>query len=675
MEHGPDIDIGLEFSQDLIDPESVALLCHQFEELLAAGTSAPSVPLSSLTVDARGSDLVIDVWSGRAQTAVTEGTETSIDNVIAERIQEEPHAVAAEFAGTTLTYGELDQRAEAIARRIRQLGVNKGELVAIFLERSFDMVAAVVGILRSGAAYLPLDVAYPEDRLRFMLSDAHARCLITESIHHATFSAFDGDVIVVDAIDEVDRGSASTADEQVVARSGGDLAYVIYTSGSTGRPKGVLVPHRGVVNLARTTADVFGFDRSTRFLQFATLAFDASVLEILVTLMVGGTICLTTRETVASPSDLVDFLESARISATLLPPSLLALMPVRKLPDLTTLLCGGEAVSPDLATRWGSDTTRFYNVYGPTETTVLTTYELIDPSSTRHTDSLPIGRPFAGMEVYVVDRFGHPAPLGCPGELLIGGLGVTDGYLDRADLTADRFVANPFSTKSNDRLYRTGDIVRWLPGGALEHRGRLDDQVKFRGYRIELGEIEQTLARFPSIEEVAVVLRHDGPPQLVGYLVQAPGFEPPSYSELRTYLRGSLPDYMVPSAFVNLDELPRTSNGFKIDRARLPAPGPQNDQPSFEPPSGPVEELLGEAWCDVLDLGRIGRLDDVFSLGANSLDAARVSSKLRAQGIELSLRTIFDHPTIAASALAVLEVLSGEVGETSGELFDRGLDG
>ena len=445
-------------------------------------------------------------------------TDRCIHQLVADRAVETPEATAAEFGDDRLTYGELDRAANRLAGRLVEAGVGPGVLVGVVLDRSLSLVVTVLAVLKAGGAYLPLDPANPEARLRFMVTDAGAPVLVSAAEPPADLADLVSTVVRLD--EEADSLLARPEEAPVVGVTPDDLAYVIYTSGSTGQPKGVLVEHRGVVNLARVVVDTFALDASSRVLQFASMSFDASITELLVPLTAGATVCLAPRDVLASGLDLLRLLDDRRITTVTLPPSLLAVLPDAELPHLVTLCSAGEACHPDLVARWGRGR-RFINGYGPTEATVATTYQVIEGGLPDGADSVPIGGPIANVRVYVLDTERRPVPIGCPGELYIGGAGVARGYLGRPELTAERFVPDPFSDGSGGRLYRTGDRARWRADGTLEFLGRLDDQVKLRGYRIELGEIEQTLLSHPDVRDAAVIVREDTPGnrRLVAYVV------------------------------------------------------------------------------------------------------------------------------------------------------------
>ncbi|MGA2838338.1 MAG: amino acid adenylation domain-containing protein [Acidimicrobiales bacterium] len=664
MEHGGELDLGLEYSSDLLEPATAERLCRQLEDLLEVGAADPDLPVSHLVSAAaeRHQNLV-----DRNGTTRPIPSGRRIHDLFADQVASTPDAIALEFEDATLTYADLDARANQLAHRLVELGVGPDTIVAICIERSMEMVVAMLAILKAGGAYLPVDTAYPQERIEYMLGDADAGLLLTMTPLLPRLGDHAGRFLCLDEAAESLLAYPTTVPDG--RSTSDDLAYVIYTSGSTGYPKGALIEHRGVVNLALDVIDSFALDSRSRVLQFASFTFDASILDLVIPLCVGATVCLARQEVLASVPDLTQLLQDRRITTVTLPPSLLAVMPDATFPHLATVCAAGEACHPELVRRWGTGR-RFINGYGPTEATVLTTTFTVTGTGEVDHESLPIGRPLSNVEVYVLDEQRRPVPIGCPGELYIGGPGLARGYLGRPELTAERFVAHPFVDTPDARLYRSGDCVRWLADGTLEYRGRFDNQVKFRGYRIELGEIEQTLIRHAAIRNAVVVVRTDVPNEqrLVAYLNCEDG-PTPVHAELRAFLRQSLPDYMVPAAFVVLETLPVSPNG-KIDRGALPTPsGPAHPGATFRNPQGPLEELVAGIWCDVLEIDGVGADDDVYELGANSLDAARVASHLRSHGVDVSLRDLFDHATVASIARRILEGLSDDSVDTVDELL------
>jgi amino acid adenylation domain-containing protein len=434
----------------------------------------------------------------------------------------------------------------------------------------------------------------------------------------------------------------------------GNLAYAIYTSGSTGKPKGVLLEHGGLSNLVHAQVNAFSIRASQRILQFASFNFDASTSEIFMALVSGATLCLAAREEMMPGTDLDNTLQRLAINVVTLPPVALGLV-TASLPKLETIIVAGEACPASLVKQWAGEH-RFFNAYGPTEATVCAS---IQHCHAEQTGMPPIGRPIANAQIYLLDANLQPVPVGVAGELYIGGVGVARGYLNRADLTAERFIPNPFLPPIGEvsdggarggRLYRTGDLARWLPDGSIEYLGRIDQQVKVRGFRIELGEIEAVLAAIPEVREAVVLARQD---YLVAYLTPQAGENLPEVAELRSGLAKSLPEYMIPTHFVPLDQLPLTPSG-KIDRKALPAPDMTRSEVGYVAPRTPAEESLAQIWADVLKLDRVGIHDNFFELGGHSLLATQVIVKIRsAFQIEFPLRALFEMKDLAELAQAI----------------------
>ncbi|MFL5541684.1 MAG: non-ribosomal peptide synthetase, partial [Longimicrobiaceae bacterium] len=505
-----------------------------------------------------------------------------------------PDALALVFDTHRLTYAELNARANRLARRLVALGVVPESIVALALERSVEMVVALLAVNKAGAAFLPVDPAYPAERRRWMLDRSAARLVLTTSALAADLPATRAAVVALDLVAaEIEGEDDGDLSVEVDVEN---AAYVIFTSGSTGRPKGVVVPHRGIGNLAAAQREAFGVEPDGRVLQFASFSFDAAVAEVAHTLL-GGAALVMARPAQAGP-ELLALMRDQAVTVATLPPALLAALQPDELPALRTVVSAGEAVSADVVARWGAGR-RFVNAYGPTETTVCATVSIDPPTDGRP----PIGRPIANVRAYVLDARMQPVPVGVPGELYVGGVGVVRGYLGQPGQTAERFVPDPFGGEAGARLYRTGDRVRWLRSGELEYLGRVDAQVKVRGFRIEPGEIEAALRRHPDVRE-AVVVALDGPggARLAAYVV---GDAPAGAAALRAYLAERLPDYMVPGAFVALDALPLTANG-KVDRRALPAPEPPAPSAASVAPRTAVEAVLATLLADLLEIERVG---------------------------------------------------------------------
>ncbi|HEX6910892.1 MAG TPA: non-ribosomal peptide synthetase, partial [Longimicrobium sp.] len=515
-------------------------------------------------------------------------------------------------------------------------------VVGLVAERAPETVVHTLAVLKAGGAYLPLDAAYPAERLRYMLADSGARLVVSGRGLPAGLDAADGPALV-DLRAEAGAIDAHPETPPRVAARTEQLAYVIYTSGSTGRPKGVAVAHRGIANLAAWQARRMGLGAGDRVLQLASYSFDAAVADVFPALAAGAALVFAPREALMPGAALLDTLRRERVTFATIPPSALAVMEPADLPDLRVVLSAGEALPPQVAARWAA-AVELHNAYGPTEATVSAASARVDAA-----DPVPaIGRPIENARAYVLDAAGQPVPPGVPGELCIGGAGVARGYLHRPALTAERFVPDPFGAPGS-RLYRTGDRARWTADGALAFLGRADEQVKVRGFRIEPGEVAARLAEVEGVRDALVLVRPDarGDNRLVGY-VAAPE-RAVSAADLRAHLRGVLPDYMVPQAYVVMDAFPQTPNG-KTDRAALPAPADPAAAPAAAP-QGELEVAIAGVWREVLGLAAVGVNDSFFEIGGHSLLVARLQERLHgALGREVSMVDLFQYPTVAALA-------------------------
>ncbi|MEU5320313.1 amino acid adenylation domain-containing protein [Streptomyces sp. NPDC021056] len=559
---------------------------------------------------------------------------------VAEQAARTPHAVAVEHRGQPLTYAELHEQAEQVARRLRLLGVGPETVVGICVDRGPDWVRAALGVLRSGGAFVPLDPQHPTERLAFMAQDSGMRALLTQRALDGAVP-FDGPTIHLDVPAEPVGpvpGRAPDADT---------LAYLIYTSGSTGVPKGVAIAHRGLSNMLEGQRDLVDPTAEDRILQFASFGFDASILELTWSLANGGCLVTAPKEDLRPGPDLARTLRAARITGGMLPPSALAVLGEDTFPDLRVLQVAGEACPAELADRF-SPGRRFQNVYGLTETTVWSVAADLAPGQGRP----PIGTPIRNTRIHVLDDDLQPVPVGVPGEIHLGGQAVGRGYLGRPALTAATYVPDPYG-EPGERLCRTGDLGAYRPDGTVEWLGRRDAQVKLRGFRIELGEIEHALRQLPGIRQAVVLHRTDlpgGEPALVAYLVTTgtDGYTP---EDLRGALRTSLPAYMLPSRFVVLDEMPVNRSG-KIDKRALPLPPTELDQDESEyvAPATAAERILAEIWREVLGLSRIGVHDDFFRIGGSSLSTVRVSLMAAGRGLPVTVGDLIEHPTLARLA-------------------------
>jgi amino acid adenylation domain-containing protein len=629
----------VEYRTDLFDRPAIERLLGHFERLLESIVAHPEEKISQLGFLSESEQL--QVLSAGCPPRIDWSADVPVHTLFEEQARQQPHPVAVRLGDACLTYGELNGRAEMLARRLVEGGVKCESRVGICLDRSPDMVAALLAVWKAGAAYVPLDPAFPAERLRFMAEDARLDLVLTETKWQDRLGV-EVQCLCLDRPD-VWRG---TSEATLPAVHSGQLAYIIYTSGSTGRPKGTMIEHRALTNFLRSMAQEPGMRAGQSLLSVTTLSFDIAGLELWLPLSVGGEVILVSREVASHGTKLKQ--ELARRT-----PDLMQATPVTwKMlleagwtggPRLT-LLCGGEAMSADLArdlrTRGGA----LWNMYGPTETTVWSTLQKV----TEDEDLIPIGRPIANTQVYVLDAKLQPAPLGIAGELFIGGDGLARGYWRREDLTTERFVPNPYGP---GRLYRTGDLARFRPDGLLECLGRLDHQVKIRGFRIELGEIEARLREAPGVREAVVTAHGEGADrELVAYVLRD-GPACPATKDLRAHLGTRLPDYMLPAHFEFLEKLPLTPNG-KIDRKALPAPsrsGREQDQ-EYQPAGTPTQAVLVEILQKILKVDRLGIADNFFDLGAHSLALVRAHDALSRHRPSAALIDFFQYPTIRALA-------------------------
>jgi amino acid adenylation domain-containing protein/non-ribosomal peptide synthase protein (TIGR01720 family) len=656
--------IKLTFDSNLneIADEQLEAIHGYYERALAALALDPHAPIRTANLlSARELHTLLEEWNAAGGEAAPGAC---VHHLFERQVALTPDASALSFAGREMSYCELDDRADRLARHLRALGVRRGTLVGLCVERSPEMIVGLLGVLKAGGAYLPLDPSYPLERLAFMIEDAQAPVLLTLSHLADALPPFWGQTLCLDEDrEEVARESDQSLE---VAVTPDDLAYVIYTSGSTGRPKGVLVEHRGVCLLAAAQAPAFGLRGGVRQLQFASPGFDASVSEIFTALLSGATLVLAGRDKLLPGPELLGLLRRERIHTVTLPPTLLSALEADDLPELRVVVAAGESCGAEAVSQWlGGGARRFLNAYGPTEATVCATM-----GELRGDGRVSIGRPLAHARVYVLNGLGEPVPVGVTGELYVGGGGVARGYLNRPGLTAERFVPDPFSVEPGARLYRTGDVVRWLPTGALEFVGRLDRQVKVRGFRIELGEVEGIINEHSAVRESVVVVREDKPGErrLVGYVLTR---REVSGAELREYVRERLPEYMVPSALLVLDEFPLNTSG-KVNRKALPAPEHSRDEAadSFVAPRDATEELLAGIWSQVLGIERVGVHDNFLELGGDSILSIQITARATQAGVRLTTKQIFEHLTIAELAVVAgdARVVSAEQETVTGEL-------
>ncbi|HEY0603159.1 MAG TPA: amino acid adenylation domain-containing protein [Herpetosiphonaceae bacterium] len=596
---------------------------------------------------------MLDLWS---LSSTSEG-HPCIHHVFEAQAAKNPQACAVVFEQQSLTYAELDRRANQLAHLLRTMGVGSEVCVAVYMERSLELIVALLGVLKAGGVYVPLDPAYPQDRLQYMLDDSQAPVLLTQERLCQQLLEVNIEKLRVLTLDADWRTLAQEPDVAPACRNGAEnLAYVIYTSGSTGKPKGVLVPHRGLGNVVNTQIQLFQLGPQCRILQFASISFDASIFEIVMALGVGATLYLAPRTTLLPGPELVRLLREQSITHITIPPSSLAALPNADLPELNVVIVAGEACSSALVARWGAQR-MFFNAYGPTETTIwASTARCIADDTQPH-----IGREILNTQCYILDEQMQPVMPGQAGELYVGGIGLAQGYRNRPDLSATRFVPNPFSATPGARLYKTGDLARYLADGNIDFIGRVDDQVKVRGFRIEPNEIATVLMAHDAVREAIVIAREDQPgvKQLVAYVVENKAYQSAGTADLETTLRAhaaaELPEYMVPWAVVTIDALPLTPNG-KVDRRALPAPEMTRAAGAdFVAPRTAAESAIAAIWSEVLSVSPVGVNDSFFVLGGHSLLAGQVLVRLReAFGEHVSMQMVFEQPTIAELVAAIV---------------------
>jgi amino acid adenylation domain-containing protein len=656
---GPGLLIKILYDRHRFDDSAIQRMLGHLKTLLEGLAAQPHQPLCSLPLLTTAErHQLLETWNA---TSAELPADKCVHELFEEQARRTPDALAVADEALQLTYRELNTQADAVASRLHGLGVGPDALVGVCIPRSVEMVVALLGVLKAGGAYVPLDPTYPPERLALVLEDSRAPVLLTTKTLRSQFESRVSNVNVV-CVDEAPPASTTSLCTPVPHTR--NLAYVIYTSGSTGTPKGVAIEHRSLVNLIAWHQREYAVKASDRATQVASPAFDASVWEIWPYLTAGASIHIPDEETRVSPGKLLPWLAGKRITLSFIPTPLAEAMLNEPWPEgcaLRALLTGGDKLHRCPGEQFACP---LINHYGPTENTVVTTSAAVPRGVSNATAMPPIGRPSSNTQVYVLDRHLQLAPIGVAGELHIGGAGLARGYLNRPGLTAEKFIRNPFNGDPDSRLYKTGDLVRWLPDGNLEFLGRIDHQVKVRGNRIELGEIESVLGRHPAVRQSIVLLRGDGrdDKRLLAWVV--PALEQlPTSENLREFLRQKLPDYMLPAAFVFLDTLPLTPNG-KVDRAALQSPElDTKSESAFARPRTSTEEMLAGIWWAVLGVKQIGVHDNFFALGGHSLLAAQVISRVRnAFQVELPLRDLFDAPTVAGLAQRIDAAVRGAQG-------------
>nr|WP_250636801.1 non-ribosomal peptide synthase/polyketide synthase [Paenibacillus sp. IHB B 3084] len=657
---GNTIQMSFGYNALAFEHESVEQIRGHLVQLLEQVTAKPDIRVQELDIlSEQEREQILGVWGN---TGAEYPSEQTIHGLFEAQTAQTPEQVALFFEGEQLTYRELNERANRLARTLCSQGVMKDRLVGLMTERSVDMIVGIFGILKAGGAYVPIDPTYPEERIRYMLDDSGADLLLTQN-HLVEKVAFDGKVLVLDGEQAVYHEDGSNLEP---LSGPNDLAYVIYTSGTTGQPKGVMLEHHGLCNLKTYFDQTLRISMSDHALLFASYSFDAACWEIFQALFCGATLYVPTSETILNYERFEQYMADHQITVAALPPTYAVYLEPERMPNLRILFTAGSASSTELVYKW-KDQVAYYNGYGPTENSVATSIWPVSEDE-RAGQLISIGRPVPNHRVYLVDAHGHLVPVGVAGELCVSGPGLARGYLDRPELTAEKFVPNPFTAgeAGYERMYRTGDLARWMPDGNIEYLGRIDHQVKIRGYRIELGEVEAQMLKVEDVQEVIVLAHADeqGQNQLVAYYVAE---REVNVGELRGLLGEELPNYMVPSYFVQLENMPLTPNG-KIDRKALPAPqGSLQSGADYVEPRTALEQTLVSVWQSVLGAKRVGILDNFFDLGGDSIKAIQVSSRLLQAGYKLEMKDLFQYPSVS--------LLSGHVHKVSRTADQRAVSG
>ncbi|QSV66588.1 MAG: amino acid adenylation domain-containing protein [Aphanizomenon flos-aquae DEX188] len=668
-----------EYSSDLFTQEAISRITENFQTLLNGIVNNPETPINQLPIiSAFEQQQILEKWNNTQQDYPES---FCIHELFTQQVIKTPDAIAVKFGNQQLTYTQLNQKANQLANYLQNCGVTSEVLVGLYLERSLDILIAILAILKAGGAYLPLDPKYPQTRLTDILNDSQVSIILTQEKLLTSLSSplprgetpltpYQGKIILLDT--DLTIISQQNIETPISAIKPDNLAYVIYTSGSTGKPKGVMITHQNIVNHATSIIDKYQINSHDRILQFTTFIFDVAAEEIFPAWLSGATLIICPQEMVTNLIEFSQFLAQESLTVVNLPTPywqewvLEIDRKVSQIPDsLRLVITGSDQVLPEKLALWQKLVTekrqniQWINAYGLTETTITSTvYQLPVNYQLNTTHSVPIGRPIANTEIYILDQNLQPVPIGIPGELHIGGAGLARGYLNRKQLTNEKFISNPISSSKSSRLYKTGDLARYLPDGNIEFLGRIDYQVKIRGFRIELGEIEAVLAQHPLVKSSAVIVREiqPGNKQLVAYVVTEDHSN--IQQDLRSFLKKNLPDYMLPAFFVRLAELPLTPTG-KINRRALSALMLElNHEIDYILPRNPLEQKLAEIWCQVLGLEKVSVEENFFNLGGHSLATIQIISRIRETlKIDLPLQYLFTEPTIAGLTKIINQLL------------------
>ncbi|MCP6760177.1 MAG: amino acid adenylation domain-containing protein [Fischerella sp. CENA71] len=644
-----------EYATDLFEAETIQRMAEHCEVLLKQIIDNPKQPINTLSLLTEDEYQKLQSWN---QTQTEYPHEKTLVDLFEEQVRKNPDNQAVFFESQSLTYRELNQKANQLAHYlIHNYQIQPDTLIGICVERSLEMIIGVLGILKAGGAYVPIDPNYPQERIKFMLEDSGVSILLTQGLlldklHLDNLEKL-CHVLCLDNVSRIDAVAAfrrvdaktqrKTIDNPKLQSTPDNLAYVIYTSGSTGRPKGVMIEHKAIVNLALGWVETFQVQPHSRVLQFGSFSFDLSIGEIATALSAGACLYLGNKDTLLPGQSLVDFLTQHKITHSFLSPSALSVLPKASFPDLQCIAVGGEACTAELVSQWGIEQS-LYNCYGPTESTVTAAIALCQPNGKKPS----IGKPSANLRTYILDAHNQPLPPGIPGELCVAGIGLARGYLNRPESTSQKFIEIELFGKT-ERIYKTGDLARWNIEGNLEYLGRIDEQIKLRGFRIELGEIESFLLQYPLVQEAVVILYEtDSNSRLLAYITAAEKSTNLDI-EVKEHLKKCLPNYMIPSQIMVLDKLPLTVNG-KLDRRALPAPN-TDVLSEFEVPITPTEELLASLWQGLLKIKSVGRSNNFFELGGHSLLATQLIARIRDSfGVELSVRKVFEQSVLSELA-------------------------
>ena len=656
----------VQYNSDLFEERTVGRMMRSYEEVLRSMVEDPEVRVSKMRIMSEQEEReIVEEWNETREEMEREKTLVELFEEQAERRRE---AIAVIEGEREISYGEIEERANKVGNYLRKRGVKREERVGLMVERGIEMVIGMLGILKAGGGYVPMDPEYPEERLRYQMEETGAKVVMTQGRMMGEGKIGEKvmrgrRIVKIDEEwEEIERESGERPERGI---GEDNLAYVIYTSGSTGRPKGVEMPHRQVVNFLRAMAQAPGLDCDDVVLAMTTLSFDPSVLELFLTLIVGARMVIVSRDKRTDTAAIIEIMQKREVTLVQSTPSIFRMLIEAgwKGSPRLKILCGGEMLTKDLAAQLRDRGASLWNLYGPTETTVWSTGSLIEDEA----NEITVGRPIANMRMYVLDGQGQPVPVGVAGELHVGGVGVGRGYYNRPDLTADKFIADPFSSKEGERIYRSGDLARFREDGAIEVLGRIDFQVKIRGHRIELGEIESVLKQHPAVKEAVVMANEYAPDdkRLVAYYLIEDSQAEPSVADLKNHMKEKLPDYMVPNYFLLLDHFPLSPNG-KVDRKALPLPDqsrPESER-AYVPPVGPEQETLASIWSQVLRVEKVGISDNFFNLGGHSLLATQAVALVRdAFQVDLNVRCIFEAPTVAEMAERVVALKEAQNGK------------